>query len=151
MRMISIDPSTKRMALAVWQDGILEQVLFLRADLKGTASTIEQLYGVDLDYEEIAIESQHIYRGGEAKKKSVIKLAQYAGIAVGILYKPGIRITWYSPKEWKGNAPKDVFLPRIKKRLTDEEFATLPLTGFKGPDHDIWDCVGIGLHHSGRL
>lgn len=154
MRLVSIDPNVKRMALAVWEDGELVKTYYLRSDLKGAPHTYELLLempGALGWVDQIAIESQQIYaRDGLKKAGSLIKLAQYAGAAVGALFCEGCEVTYYLPRVWKGQVPKDVMLPRIQEKLTALEL-TKVVDLSKTYEHDIWDAVGIGLYHLGRM
>lgn len=56
----------------------------------------------------------------------------------------------YKPQEWKGQVPKDIMSARIASRLTDEERSKVVLPA-AGLAHNVWDGVGLGLHHAGRL
>ena len=150
--LLSIDPSSVSVGIALWEDGVLQMAKALRSDLAGSESVIDQIYNLNVEFDEIAIESQQIYGGSSLKKKAgVIKVAQYAGIAIGRLYSPGTLVSWYLPRDWKSQVPKDVFLPRIQRPLTEEETLKVELTKNKKINHDVWDAVGIGLHHLGRL
>jgi len=151
MQLVSIDPNVKRMALAVWEDGVLQSTLYLRSDLKGCQHTFDLLHELVLDPDEIAIEMMQIYRGGEQKKAALLKLNFYGGFAAGALYRDGTDVTGYLPRQWKGSVPKDKMLPRIMGKLTPVELQNVTLPTGKSYQHDVWDAVGVGLHHLGRL
>ena len=152
MILISIDPNVKRMAVAVWEHGELRQTMYLRSDLKGRASTFDQLIEIDVPPDEIAVEVPQIYSGAVSKKKGLMKLGFYAGFACGALYQGGhTTVHEYLPAQWKGQVPKDIMLPRIIEKLTASELTRVTLPTGKSYQHDVWDAVGIGLHHLGRL
>ncbi len=154
MILISVDPNVKRMALAVWEHGELRETYYLRSDLKGRKSTFGLLEELKLAPDEIAVETMVIYPGREKLKRSLLKLQFFGGFAAGVLGVEGTRIHMYPAsgvRSWKPPIPKEVMLPRIIARLTSAELARVDLPKAKSFRHDIWDAVGIGLHHLGRL
>lgn len=154
MILISIDPNVKRMALAVWKHGELQETMYLRSDLKGCKDTFALLHELELCPDEIAVETMVIYRGREKLKKSLLKLNFYGGFACGALYREHTKVHMYPASgtgSWKPSIPKEIMLPRIQQRLTALELTRVTLPKGKSYHHDVWDAVGIGLHHLGRL
>ncbi len=153
MTLISIDPSTKRPAVALWEDGILTETFYLRSDLKNTPDVFELVSELAFSHyaDEVAIEMPEIYAGSKVSKAGLMKLAFHAGFSAGVFHVPGrTKIYPYLPKEWKGQVPKEVMSPRIMGRLSKDEAAKV-LTLTKTFQHDLHDAVGIGLYHLGRL
>ena len=150
MILVSIDPNVKRMALAVWYNGKLGKTYYLRSDLKGKASTFEQLCSLGIEPDVIAVEIPQIYAGAVFKKKGLMKLGFYAGFACGALYCPDhTDVVQYLPREWAGQTPKEVRKPRVMKALTQQEKDNIE---WPPPSmvHDVIDCIAIGLHYLGR-
>lgn len=56
----------------------------------------------------------------------------------------------YKPAEWKGQVPKDIMETRIKGRLSEAELHAVELPA-RSLAHNVWDAVGLGLAHLGRL
>lgn len=60
----------------------------------------------------------------------------------------------YYPSDWKGQMTKGACQQRIEKRLDGEEMVELikgTTAAGRGKAHNVWDAVGIGLHHMGRF
>ena len=56
----------------------------------------------------------------------------------------------YRPAEWKGTMPGEMFIEeRIKPAATRDETRRVELAGSKS--HNVWDAVGLGFFHFGRL
>ena len=110
----------------------------------------------------IVVEHPRIYPGHPARPNDIIKLAIRAGLEAGYLacYSK-VNPDWVEPATWKGGAiRKEWSIPRIQRRLTADELATVA-TYFahggpkgrpvaEGRRHDVWDAIGIGLWAVGR-
>ena len=73
------------------------------------------------------------------------------GAMVGALWAR--RLVFIRPDQWKGQVPKIVTQLRVHDALSDEERGVLDKLLQKTPKrfhHDLYDAVGIGLHHQGR-
>lgn len=59
----------------------------------------------------------------------------------------------YLPSEWKGQMTKAACHHRIQSRLSDAELRVWFEAEARHGSlvHNVWDAVGIGLHHRGRL
>lgn len=56
----------------------------------------------------------------------------------------------YHPHSWKGTVPKKIMSNRILKRLSEVERSKIE----KSPEsliHNVYDGIGVGLHHIKRL
>lgn len=54
-----------------------------------------------------------------------------------------------TPREWKGQVPKEIMNRRVLSKLNDIEKTRIQKVGAK--DHNTLDAIGIGLHMLGRL
>lgn len=103
----------------------------------------------------LAVERPQIYTWGKGKgdPNQLIPLAEIgAGLACAL---PWTEYRTYRPRQWKGTIDGDVMVARISARgpgslLTPEEHARVDLP-CASLAHNVWDAVGIGLHHYGRL
>jgi hypothetical protein len=95
---------------------------------------------------ELVLELPQIYGGGRGGVASdIIDLATIVGgvaAAVG-----GYVQTFYRPREWKGQVPKEIHHPRIIAALQPGEMAAVRLCRPASLMHNVWDAVGLGLAH----
>jgi hypothetical protein len=114
----------------------------------------------------LIIEFPRIYTAGKQVKKDDDGRARSTnpndllplvgvGAAVAALL-PDTEIVSLYPDEWKGQVAKIAMNIRARGRLSEAERKTVEA---RDPDparphdkgHNVWDAVGIGLHHVGRL
>ena len=113
--------------------------------------TDKWLYSTNSDYT-VIIEEPEFHQSGKGLASTgsgdTFKLATLVGMLVqsidGIDTGP-VTFKLVSPKEWKGQLPKDIVIERIK--------AVYASQGIAAPDiqSHSWDAVGIGLWHMGLL
>lgn len=100
---------------------------------------------------EVVIERPQIYQGRKQKgdPNDLITLAEQAGYvaALATLKRP----REYKPAEWKKQLPKEIVEERVKKRLSAREKTRVQWPRAKSLHHNIWDAIGLGLVHYGRL
>lgn len=99
---------------------------------------------------EIAFEWPRVYTIGKGKgdPNDLLPLVGVCMALCGRLF--GSPATRYYPHEWKGQMQKGAaFVARVQSRLTPEELGRVHARGHLG--HNVWDAVGIGLHHLGRF
>jgi len=98
---------------------------------------------------EIAIEVPQIYTQAKLKgdPNDLVDLALMAGCFVGLMAGPQTRVTGYRPRQWKGQVPKNVMTKRIQGKLSPDEHERVELPTAKELQHNVWDGIGIGLHH----
>src|SRR5262249_3459314 len=81
-------------------------------------------------------------------------LLALAGVdaAVAALF-PEAMTTSYAPSDWKGQMDKGPCGARVRSRLSSEELriAEAGAAAAKSKAHNMWDAIGIGLHHLGRF
>lgn len=160
--LVSIDPGVRLAGVACWDDGELTAAWLVRAPKDGGYLPWEQIaisvvaeiadrqppLGMDLAIEKPQIYHQSKQRGDQGDLIDVA-LAVGAIAARFAMYQGGVTFT-YLPQAWKGSAPKDVMVERIKRRLTPEEHARIDLPRAKSLRHNVWDAIGIGLHQLKR-
>lgn len=97
----------------------------------------------------LVIEKPQIYVQSRQKgdANDLIPLALVEGALAAFLTPSSIHE--YKPAQWKGQVPKEVQIERIKSRLTAAENKRVEKTP-KSLMHNIFDAVGLGLHHVGR-
>lgn len=152
MRLISVDPGVHKMAVADWKDGILSSAYNIIAprELMSREELI-RYWGQYPPFPDLVGEFPFIYPKGHGSKKSdsvdpndIVLLA-----ACAAAFYSGFRdLTLYLPSEWKAQVPKNICRQRIEAELSAEEKECIHKGG---PMHDIYDAIGIGLFHLGRL
>lgn len=111
------------------------------------------------EYPRIYTVGKQIVRGGDGRAHAtdpndLLPLVG-VGAAIGALF-PDAKIVRYYPDEWKGQLPKIAMNMRAMGRLSPAERARVDAEDPdpakpKAKGHNVWDAVGIGLHHLGRL
>jgi hypothetical protein len=99
----------------------------------------------------LAIELPQVYVRSRSKgdPNDLISLARLVG-AFEYFFDGRFGSTIYKPAQWKGQTPKDVTEARAKKRLTEAEITRIVLPPAKSLRHNVWDGIGLGLHHLNR-
>lgn len=168
--MVAVDPGKHAVGVALFDRFSLElaAAAFVKRDsvdqslgpaaiAAATARSLAE-WCAGKDVGEGAVEWPQVYAGmirrGEMDKDPN-NLLPLAGVdaAFAALFG-GIRVTSYLPSEWKGQLTKDACHRRIETRLSPTELAILRAAAAAAGSelgHNVWDAVGIGLHHNGRL
>lgn len=98
------------------------------------------------------MEDQEIRRGGKARTKDIIRLAQTAGRLAEKVRAP--KETWVHYSKWAGSQPPHALEARILGCLSSEERATLK-AALKNVAmsyrHNVVEAIGIGLYATRRL
>lgn len=164
-RLLSVDPGIRGCGVALFVDDLLGKAEYVRntcpkgnraAEAESMAANIYYYAYKDL-INDLAVEWPRIYasriREGSSKEDPNDLLA-LAGVVSAVAGKLNVWSTSYCPSEWKGQLTKEACHERIKSRLTPIELAILEdasKAAGKTYAHNVWDAVGIGLHHLGRL
>lgn len=158
--LLAVDPSIRAMGWATFDDGQLIGAGVENASSGVRVSITEQVLrslrlvdqlpgGIDT----LVSETPQVYPGpSEEDPNDLLPMAWQVG-QLTARYRHSL-IYLYHPREWKGQASKEAFQPRILERLSAEELALLPVKtrARKWPyDHNMTDAIGIGLYHLGRL
>ncbi len=159
--LLAVDPGLRHCGCALFGVGGLLQARLVvntekkirgpKAHAKMSIGVNEAFPGYGVDH--LVLEYPRIYPNHSNKRSEdpndCLELAGVDG-AIASFYLPyPTKIGHVFPADWKGQVPKAVMIERIKKTLTPEETKRVVLAGAKS--HNIWDAVGIGLFHLGRL
>ncbi len=152
--LVSIDPGVKLAGVAVWDNNELTTAWLAKgkdwADLAG--NILSDLYNRYPDSIrerfDLAIEKPKIYHQSKQKgdQRDIIELAMAVGAIVTCVAIEA-KATIYEPHEWKGSTPKDIMIVRIKEQISPEEHTRITLPSAKSLRHNVFDAIGIGLHH----
>lgn len=161
LRMLySIDPGLRGCGVAAWEHDEpwasyeLMWACYLPAESpyegywRGAVNAVaNKIY---FDATELAIELPQVYDRARSKGDPN-DLIQLAAVVGGIVDRLGRKTAIYLPREWKKQVPKKIMCERIESRLSEVERAEVELPASAKLKLDVWDAVGIGLHHLGRL
>lgn len=104
-----------------------------------------------LGFEKLIIELPQTYGGRAARgdANDLIILGAVAGAIQSGIDRPTIYVR---PREWKGQAPKEVIQARLEQALTPKELKIIRQCGAR-PSlmHNVWDAVGIGHFYWTKL
>ena len=148
---VSVDPGAKLAGVAIFNDELVTAYLVKGNNALDTARSV---WGSLAIYNaaglHLVIEKPQVYVQSKQKgdANDLITLA----IMVGALASHfDFDVTLYLPRQWKGQVPKDIMIERIKTKLSKDELSRIELPRVQSLHHNIWDSVGIGLHHQKRL
>ena len=104
---------------------------------------------------ELVMENPQTYKGQSrrADVDSRKSLPELRGVNTHIakhMAAEGVRgknVVRYTPHQWKRNVDKRITRKRMRKVLSKAEQSYIAMPD----DHNVWDAVGIGLHHNRRL
>ncbi len=166
--LLSIDPGIRVCGASHFQDGELRVSALVRSRCKegnGAAEAAEMAHSIATWFvehvgetrglDELAVEWPRMY-GGRALRGDANDLIALSGVDTGLaIIFSKARIVSYAPPEWNtlkrnDKVELDPLVNRIKGRLTEAELGRINLPA-KSLEHNVWDSVGIGLHHLGRL
>lgn len=165
MKIVAIDPGFRDCGVAVFDKGLLQHcdhvkcsatALVEAVQFTETArSVVDYIKSLNVGNSfDLVIEYPQQYARSPAPRESVQKLVGVIGSLVSQFHQAtgglGVKVSTYKPREWKGQVPKDVMFNRIISRLSETEFETLPPISRTRLSH-VYDAIGIGLHHLGRL
>lgn len=161
---LSVDPGIRACGCAIFRDGVLIFAAFVknRVDAGNGPRESEQMaqaiviwfverVGSVNGLDDLVLEYPQTY-SGRAKRGDANDLFPLAAVdgALAALF-PKAQLTSFLPFAWKQNIDADVMIERIKGRLTPEEKARVALPTAASLHHNVWDGVGVGLAHLGRL
>lgn len=155
--LISVDPGLRACGVAAFADQRLLWAGYVKNP--DEARWRSMVHAVDRAVSErclaspsdLAIEIPQIYVQSRWKgdQNDIVMLAGLVGAFVYFFGgRGGSKI--YRPAEWKGQVTKEITELRVKKRLFTEELAKVVLPPAKSLMHNVWDAIGLGLHHLDR-
>ena len=152
--LLSVDPGVKEAGVAVFESSELTTAWLARG--KNWIETADRVHDdfpgpVNL-VQTVVIERPQIYVQSRQKgdANDLITLALFCGRVTGLFSGWTDQVVEYRPHEWKKQVPKNIMMDRIIRRLSDEEFDRIQLPKAKSLYHNIFDAIGIGLHHLQR-
>lgn len=145
---LCIDPGVKKAGVALFEpDGKLMTAWLAEGkDWRDTADCVMRKLPVSAcNVSAVVIEKMQIYDSTPlAHANDCITVALMAGRVTGLFSGwVGDHTFEYYPNQWKGQVPKKIMIGRIKRQLTTSETNRVQ----NGASHDVWDAIGIGLHH----
>ena len=156
---LSMDPGIRGCGCAVWCGPHLMKAAYI-ANTVDKGNDVRAVVHMAKQVEEFAgridgfiCESPQVYNESASKKNDndILPLVGVDGAVAAFLYAKGTRhFSQYSPRDWKGQVPKDIMCKRIEARLSQDELdsITMPCASLQ---HNVWDGIGIGLKFLGRL
>ena len=155
---LAIDPGLRSVGLALFTDGKLERVEWVKnpeqhaRDLNACLSMISETCKLVIDtfpqIDEIAIEQQWIppMRVQRVNTDDLLFLAYVVGGLMGFLEFE--KIAGYKPKEWKknDNRKKELYTQKLIDEMSKDELELIK--GLSGKKlSDVVDAIGIGKFH----
>jgi len=166
---IGIDCGVRYIAISLFnEENELCECDLVKTSKSKFATQSEVLYGIieslkssetlyDLspsrDHLNVLIEYPEQYLNSNVPRKNVQDLAFTAG-GLSYFFKSTFssKVDLILPKEWKGQVPKEIFLDRIKNRLSKKESEILLGKKYsKSIEHNVIDAIGIGLYLIKRM
>ena len=178
--MISLDPGIKGSGIAHFEGKVLQAAAYVPNASKKTASIGQRMFHMaddlvgwvdmaeSVQHEvELVVERPRIYRQIPGDPDDLMVLAEIGACLAGFFCTAPIQ---YRPHDWKDSIEPIEMTRRVRERLSTKEIEAVVL-----PDntcsacrtnritagdclkpssclaHNVWDAVGIGLHHLGRL
>lgn len=160
MKILSVDPGLSKVAYAIWSNEHdsdlwyeLEQGgLAVLAHEVGTervqkwadmaCAFREMIPAICGDYL-LVIETPQVYGGPRDEDPN--DLIDLAGVVGAIAATVGGPVEWSpKPREWKGQAPKEISRQRVDNRLTEAEKSRIrwPIKSLR---HNVYDALHLGL------
>ena len=165
-KLVAIDPGISHCGIAVFD---LSSNELLRADwiqVQGrvspghkTLSLCREIVPYLLEAEawddslSAAIELPEVYQtaGQKGRQSDIRDLAVVCGTLAYLFVDRGSKISFYEPKQWKGQVPEIVMNKRIMSKLSTLELGCIDIPKNKKNATDVKDAIGVGLYHLGRL
>ena len=152
-----VDPGLRGCGVAEFRAGELVRAAYVPNPMAGRGYEAHSALGeavstwVSDASERIIIEHPVIYPSAAQQKGDLNDLLDV--VAVGASVASGFRahyIESVSPREWKGQVPKNIMTMRIASALSETERANIEKCA-AGLKHNVLDAVGIGLWKLGRI
>lgn len=162
--LVAVDPGIRGCGVAVFRGPTLVKAAYVEnpcregnraAEAATMASWVRGAADAGDPVSEVAVEWPQVYarqiRSGSSAGDPN-DLTPLAGVvsAVALAFFPA-KCSSYLPAEWKGQMTKEACRVRVAMRLSPEEHALVDGSATRSKVHNVWDAVGVGLHHLGRF
>lgn len=157
----AVDPASKKPhTVAHFHERELVEV-FRTSDPWELYRAMVQAPPIEADMDVVVETQPAVY--GQARASDILELAKVTGTLLGLARAAtGAWPTEMTPGAWKGRLPKPgkardpyIVAHRVQRELAAHERRAVRgiLDGMNNAEHrwDVWDAVGIGLVHLGRL
>jgi hypothetical protein len=151
--LVAVDPGLHNCGVSVWSaDGRLLEARLVKntVEMPGPLNAGPMARAVAAEVPlcdcDLVIEVPQVYPYGQGKgnPNDLIDLAAVAGACMGLA---GGLVTYYLPRQWKGQVPKEISHARAMAQLADIEKANIVLCKPAGLMHNVYDAVALGLAH----
>lgn len=175
--LLTVDPGIHGSGCALWTGDTLAYAEYVKSRGKEEArpeqrvrAMAEAICACFEDWKELVTERPRIYFDKRINPDALLPLAEIGAFLAGRFGRSWMA---YRPHEWKGSLDGLAMTVRIRERLSDEEFSRIVfpqnscekcrskvvdvadekicLKSRSCLAHNVYDAVGIGLHHLGRL
>lgn len=153
MELVSVDPGLRGCGIAHWRGTNLVLAKYV-VNPHGSVwyemvTAVEVVVGPVMYIHHLAIEMPQAYIHRKGDQNDLLTLAGLVGAFTYFFSRCGGHFTLYRPAEWKGQVPKEITEKRARARLSTEELKRIKLPS-ASLRHNVWDAIGIGLHHLSR-
>ena len=152
--LVVVDPSISSSGVAVFEDGELSAAWLVRAKewremVHSITASVRSRFPAGWEDFELVIERPRIYTRKTKRYDDIMKMMLVVG-GLGVAFRSS-PLVFYFPQDWKKNLSKEAMVERVKDRLREsDEIDRVELVS-KSLEHNVFDAVGIGLHHLKRL
>ncbi len=150
--LLSLDSGSQAAGLAAFEDSELVWAGLVRGDgyvacgQRAAELLFERFPREVLADAQCAFEVMQVYRQKSPNPNDLIPPTLMAGYFFGQLGLTNVK--QYQPHEWKGQIDKKLVEKRVKSKLSADELGRIDLPPkVKSLHHNIFEAVGIGLHH----
>jgi hypothetical protein len=155
--LVAVDPGLHHCGVSVWDGtGRLIDALLVKntVDMPGPLNAQPMARAVAAEVAlcdcDLVIEIPQVYSFGHSKgnPNDLIDLTAVAGACMGLA---GGAVSYYLPRQWKGQVPKEISHARAMALLTDVEKTAIRLCRPAGLFHNVLDAVALGLFHVKKI
>ena len=144
---VAVDPGCEAMGWAIFHDHELVHCGLARG--KSWYDTARDLPTVVKHVDLLVVEHPQHYPKSPVDPNTLIKLGFNLG-AAAVHFRP-VKIVTPTPREWKGQTPKDIHNARVLRKLNDLERERFRGVTIVSLQHNVLDAIGLGLWSLGRL
>ena len=155
--LVAVDPGLHCCGVSVWDNAgrmvlakLVHNTVDMPGPLNGQPMARAVAAAVPLGEFDLVIEVPQVYPFGQGKgnPNDLIDLTAVAG---GCMALAGGQVSYYLPRQWKGQVPKDISHRRALAQLSDTEKTAIVLCKPAGLMHNVYDAVALGLFHVTKI